>query len=135
MEALAEAAADLLDLTPNYDVSKQSFLYSADGTTLKNGKSSSSASVRYVTGKALPAQHPIGVTGGGSFELGEGGPKSQPLFDTFTGIIDGISGEILHGTREYVLTGEVYEGAFCNGLRHGKQILSDLFPLFVINKE
>lgn len=120
MEALAEASADLLDLTPNYDVSKQSFLSSADGVTLKNGRSPSSASVRYVTGKSLPAQHPIGVTGGGSFELDESGhTKSQPLFDVFTGIIDGISGELLHGTREYVLTGEIYEGAFCNGLRHG----------------
>ena len=122
MEALAEASADLLeDLTPNYDISKQSFLSSVDGATLKNGRSSSSASVRYVTGKALPAQHPIGVTGGGSFELDESGhTKSHPLFDIFTGIIDGISGELIHGTREYVLTGEIYEGSFCNGLRHGR---------------
>mmetsp|Transcript_18307 Transcript_18307/g.27114 ORF Transcript_18307/g.27114 Transcript_18307/m.27114 type:complete len:432 (-) Transcript_18307:7-1302(-) len=42
-------------------------------------------------------------------------------FDTFSGIIDGVSGEPMKGVRHYSLTDEIYEGKFqFNGLRHGE---------------
>lgn len=39
--------------------------------------------------------------------------------DLFTGLVDAITGEPLHGRRVYVSTGEIYEGPFHNNKRHG----------------
>lgn len=118
MEALAEATADnLLDFTPNYDISKQSFVASSPFGSAENLQSSS---VRHVVKKALVAQHPPNVMGGGSHALDPTDyNKSHALTDTFTGLIDGFTGELVQGTRDYVLTGEVYEGPFQNGKKHG----------------
>jgi len=114
MESLTDAFSDsLLDLTPNYDATKQTFL-------LDSQESASSSSVRLVTKKLIPAQHPPNAFGGGSKILDPKDYKSKPLYDSFSGLIDGISGDLLHGTRSYVLTKEIYEGPFQNNIRHGE---------------
>jgi len=114
MESLTEASADsLLDLTPNYDAVKQTFL-------LGSQKSESTSSVRFVTKKLIPAQHPPNAFGGGSNILDPTDKSSKPLHDTFSGLIDGISGDLIHGTRSYILTKEEYEGPFHNNMRHGE---------------
>eukprot|EP00591_Stephanopyxis_turris_P001834 CAMPEP_0195520128 /NCGR_PEP_ID=MMETSP0794_2-20130614/16196_1 /TAXON_ID=515487 /ORGANISM="Stephanopyxis turris, Strain CCMP 815" /LENGTH=296 /DNA_ID=CAMNT_0040649415 /DNA_START=11 /DNA_END=901 /DNA_ORIENTATION=- len=43
--------------------------------------------------------------------------------DIFSGYIDGITGELIHGKRKCVLSGEVYEGPFLNGVRHGENAI------------
>lgn len=119
MEALAEASVDdLLEFTANFDASKGTFL--SPSTTAAASTSSSqhtniSSAVRYVTNKLVKAAHPPDCYGGGTFEI-----RGQPLSDTFTGMIDAVTGELLHGKRSYILTGETYEGPFFNGVRHGE---------------
>lgn len=128
MEALAESTADnFLDFAANYDSSKQSFVTTTNNTHASMFGSSTnikmplpSSYVRHVGKKSLPAQHPPNVMGGGSHTLDpKDYNKSHALTDTFTGLIDAFTGELIQGTREYVLTGEVYEGPFQNGKRHG----------------
>mmetsp|Transcript_10666 Transcript_10666/g.16332 ORF Transcript_10666/g.16332 Transcript_10666/m.16332 type:complete len:891 (+) Transcript_10666:37-2709(+) len=54
----------------------------------------------------------------------ENGCIVKNKFDTFSGIIDGVSGEPLRGVRHYSLTDEIYEGKFqFNGLRHGEEAI------------
>ncbi len=115
MEAFAEALADdILDLNSNFDGSKGTFL--TENEAASSLVDPNSCSVRYVEDKLIPAAHPTDVVGGGSFEITRG----QPLSDRFTGMIDAVTGELVHGKRFYVLTGETYEGPFCAGnLRHG----------------
>ena len=115
MEALAEASADdLLELSSNFNAEKGTFLSpSSEGF---DDNSNVASAVRYVSNKSIQAYHPPDVVGGGSFEIHEG----QPLSDTFTGMIDAVTGELLHGKREYIITGESYEGPFCGGMRHGE---------------
>jgi len=115
MEYLVEATGDLLlDLTPNYDAIKQTFL-------LDSQNSKSGSSVRIVESKQISATHPPNTVGGGSHVLDPTKQTSKlVLHDSFSGIIDGISGNLLHGTRSYILTGEEYEGPFCNNIRHGE---------------
>jgi hypothetical protein len=127
MEAIIEASADqLVDLwMPNYDVNMSSFLHqegtkSSRSRTMNNKNGSSlgnSSSVRYVTNKELPVYHPPNVFGGGSHFLDY--DDCHELKDVFTGLIDAITGFLISGTREYILTGEIYEGPFRNNLRHG----------------
>ena len=97
MEAFANDVAsefDFLGLTTNYDPTTNSF----DGGGVP---------VRHVTERRIPA-----------FDA-ETNSFSDTKFDTFSGIIDGITGYPLHGTRIYTITGEVYEGKFSQGKRHG----------------
>jgi hypothetical protein len=108
MEALTEASADQLDLMLNYDDNISSF---------REGGNKGNSSVRHVTNKELLAQHPPNAVGGGSRFLDF--HDCHELKDSFTGLIDGITGELVSGIREYILTGEIYEGPFRHGLRHG----------------
>ena len=114
MEALAEASVeDLIDLMPNYDTSRSSFL--ANSST-----GNKSTSVKHVTNMELSAHHPPRVFGGGSYHLDPiNHQEKYELKDIFTGLIDSINGELVSGVREYVLTGEIYEGPFVNNKRHG----------------
>ena len=120
MEALADLTADsLTDLASNYDISRQSFIASsatgASSTDIHN-----SYSVRHVVNKKLIAQHPPNVIGGGSHALDPRDyNKSQALKDTFTGLIECVTGNLVQGNRYFILTGERYEGPFRNGVRHG----------------
>jgi hypothetical protein len=120
MEALAEASVDdLLEFTANFDASKGTFLSpssAAAASTTSSHHTNISSAVRYVTNKLVKAAHPPDVKGGGNFDINRG----QPLSDTFTGMIDALTGELLHGKRSYILTGETYEGPFFNGVRHGE---------------
>ena len=79
--------------------------------------------VRHVTDKMLVAAVPPGMK---AEEEGASEQPRQTHHDTFTGLIDVITGQPLHGTRFYALTGEIYEGPFhpnphpqFAGKRHG----------------
>ena len=116
MEALAESLADdIVDLKSNFDGSTGTFFKPPSEDVDLPSVAKKPCSVRYVEDKLIPAFHPPDVVGGGSFEISKG----QPLSDKFTGMIDTITGELVHGKRSYILTGEIYEGPFSNGLRHG----------------
>ncbi len=117
MEAFAEALADnVLDSPSNFDGSKGTFILPPPQHESVAVLEPNSCSVRYVEEKSIEAAHPPDVVGGGSFEI----TKGQPLSDRFTGMIDAVTGELVHGKRKYILTGEIYEGPFCRGnLRHG----------------
>jgi hypothetical protein len=120
MEALADASFDaLFELKGGYDAENQTF--SNEGRNTRDLGSS----VRYVSEKKIPASHPPNTVGGGlQIKSQADQNRSEALYDKFSGIIDGISGELLHGTREYILTGEVYEGAFAyGGQRHGNNAI------------
>mmetsp|Transcript_12323 Transcript_12323/g.17190 ORF Transcript_12323/g.17190 Transcript_12323/m.17190 type:complete len:342 (-) Transcript_12323:27-1052(-) len=102
MEALAD---ELLDMAPSYDAQHNTF-------------SSKGVPVRHVTEKRIPAKPP---KMSGAKQENSNTDKETTNFDIFTGIIDGVTGEPLNGTRQYVLTGEHYEGPFAfDGLRHGE---------------
>jgi len=89
--------------------------------------------VRHVTDKMLAAAAPLGMLTtqkttqkGGASEQHQV-QQHQTRHDTFTGLIDVITGQPLHGTRYYALTGEIYEGPFHPnphpqnaGKRHGR---------------
>lgn len=97
MEAFADNAAtegDLLAFNSTYDPSTNSF-------------QGGNVPVRQVVERRIPAYDKQTKT------------SSDSKFDTFSGIIDGVTGKPLYGTRIYILTGEVYEGPFENGKRHG----------------
>mmetsp|Transcript_18964 Transcript_18964/g.31439 ORF Transcript_18964/g.31439 Transcript_18964/m.31439 type:complete len:897 (+) Transcript_18964:125-2815(+) len=101
MEALAADSFsfefDQLGVTPDYNPETNSF----------SSRHHEGIPVRQVTEKRLPAR---GITG----------CIVHDKFDIFTGIIDLVTGEPLHGVRHYSLTGELYEGKFrSHGLRHG----------------
>jgi hypothetical protein len=90
-------------IVPDYNPSTNSFV--------SPSKTSSSYSegvpVRQVTEKKLPARN-------------VNGRAVEGRFDLFTGLLDAITGEPLHGIRHYSITGELYEGKFRNnGIRHG----------------
>jgi len=130
MEFLVEATGDLLlDLKTNYDAIKQTFL-------LESQRFASGSSVRIIENKLIPAKHPPNAIGGGSHILDPTNHMNKVvLCDTFSGIIDGISGDILHGTRSYILTGEEYEGPFCNNLRDGEgAIVKNVYLPFIRSK-
>ena len=116
MEALVDASFDaLFELKGGYDAENQTFSYG------ERYASNLESSVRFVSEKQIPATHPPNTDGGG-LQMKSQAKKngSEALYDNFSGLIDGISGELLHGTREYILTGEIYEGSFANGgQRHG----------------
>jgi len=123
MESLAEGLVDdLIAFSPNYDVNKGTFIVSSSSSPKSTNTSSNctneSTSVRYVNDKILPAAHPPDCLGGGTHEI-----EGKPLHDKFTGLIDAVTGELIHGTRTYILTGETYEGPFCNGVRHGSNAI------------
>ena len=106
MEAIAEDALsqfDRLGLTPSYNPQTNNF-ESEDGVP-----------VRHVVEKKIKSR-------------GRGGADSEK-FDLFTGIIDGVTGEPLYGTRHYALTGEIYEGKFRAGLRHGDSAIVKFIQL------
>ena len=80
--------------------------------------------VRHVTEKLLVAAVPPGMK---AEEEGASEQTRQTHHDTYTGLIDVITGQPLHGTRFYGLTGEIYEGPFhpsphpqFAGKRHGR---------------
>jgi hypothetical protein len=109
MEALINDATfefDNSSLTPDYDPATNSF-------SSTNGDG---VPVRQVTEKKLPARNVRGNLAANKFDL-------------FTGLIDGVTGEPLHGVRHYCLTGELYEGKFRNnGVRHGQgAIVKNIF--------
>ena len=43
--------------------------------------------------------------------------------DKFSGYADAITGEVIHGTKEYNESGDIYEGPFQRGERHGDDAL------------
>ena len=99
MEALLnDSTFDLhaSSLKSDYDPSTDSF-----SATATNG-----VPVRQVFEKKLPARDAKG--------------NMTARFDLFTGLVDAITGEPLHGVRRFSVTGELYEGKFrSGGVRHG----------------
>ena len=78
----------------------------------REGGRKGNPSVRYVTNKELPTRHPPNVIGGRSHLLDF--KDCYELKDKCTGLIDGITGELLSGSIHYILTGERYEGPIRN---------------------
>jgi len=131
MEYLAEGGnlEFLADLSGNYDSTTHTFSSPSvsQRSSISNSDNASSSlflqnstSVKHVSSKKLPAAHPPRVVGGGTHHLTSSNEREE-ICDTFTGIMDAITGEPLNGTRYYVLTGEIYEGPFAyGGRRHGE---------------
>jgi len=96
----AEFEFDRLGLNSSYNPDQDSFVHQNGG----------GVPVREVKEKQIPSR--------------QKGLVVKDKFDTFTGIIDGVTGEPLHGVRHYSLTGEEYEGKFkFNGIRHGEDAI------------
>lgn len=102
MEALINDATfefDTLGIASEYDPATNSFV--------SNKTKGHAVPVRQVSQKKLPARDIQGKL-------------CIDRFDSFTGLIDAVTGEPLHGVRHYSVTGELYEGKFRNnGIRHG----------------
>mmetsp|Transcript_32257 Transcript_32257/g.47681 ORF Transcript_32257/g.47681 Transcript_32257/m.47681 type:complete len:250 (+) Transcript_32257:181-930(+) len=102
-----------------------------DDNDLYNNNNTAGGGYRHVTDKLIPSRITTTTTDTKTNDTtnddgsdNDDHPKEDMLllFDSFTGLLDSITGALVYGTRHYAVTGEVYEGPFHNNsgaIRHG----------------